>query len=67
MILTCHDCPRQISFPGSRRDVFAGLFGWSASSGKYRCASCAAEQNGNGGNHGATDRLCGHEPEPSAA
>lgn len=30
MIFTCHDCPRQLAFPGSNRDRFAALFGWSA-------------------------------------
>ncbi len=28
MILTCHRCPRQLAFGGSRRDFFARLFGW---------------------------------------
>lgn len=41
MILTCHWCPRQISFPGSKRDLYAQLFGWSAAGGKYRCGRCS--------------------------
>lgn len=28
MILTCYRCPRQISFPGSKRNLFARAFGW---------------------------------------
>lgn len=44
MIVTCHDCPRQISFPGSKRDTYARLFGWSALSGKYRCAACTDDR-----------------------
>lgn len=28
MILTCHRCPKQISFPGSKRNFYARLFGW---------------------------------------
>lgn len=28
MILTCHDCPRQLVFSGSNRERFAVLFGW---------------------------------------
>lgn len=41
MTTTCHDCPRQIGFPGSKRDAYARLFGWSVSGGKYRCAACS--------------------------
>lgn len=40
MTTTCHDCPRQISFPGSKRDTYARLFGWSTAGGKYRCTDC---------------------------
>ena len=29
MILTCHTCPKQICFPGRRRDFFARMFGWA--------------------------------------
>nr|WP_186363455.1 hypothetical protein [Rhizobium sp. ACO-34A] len=41
MILTCHDCPKQLTFPGSNRDRFAILFGWVVKGGRYRCVSCA--------------------------
>lgn len=45
MILTCHDCPRQICFHGSDRNLFARLFGWvvsarSSGGAQYRCAAC---------------------------
>ncbi len=33
MILTCHDCPKQLSFSGSNRDRFVSLFGWSVRGG----------------------------------
>ncbi|NGO64217.1 hypothetical protein G6N76_11060 [Rhizobium daejeonense] len=41
MILTCYDCPKQLSFSGSNRDRFVSLFGWSVRGGRYRCVSCA--------------------------
>lgn len=41
MILTCHDCPRQLVFSGSNRERFAMLFGWLNRGGRFYCASCA--------------------------
>ncbi|NUR12338.1 MAG: hypothetical protein HOQ20_10925 [Bradyrhizobium sp.] len=43
MMLTCHRCPRQIAFPGSKRDFFARLFGWVISGRRYFCPSCGDE------------------------
>lgn len=43
MVLTCHDCPKQISFPGANRDGCARAFGWShePDGRRYRCSACA--------------------------
>jgi hypothetical protein len=43
MIVTCHRCPRQISFPGTwrRRIAMALLFGWSHRGGRFTCAPCS--------------------------
>lgn len=44
-MLTCHLCPRQIAFRGSKRDLFARLFGWVIKGGRYFCSpSCAERQ-----------------------
>lgn len=40
MILTCHDCPRQLCFHGRKRNVFATLFGWLIRDGRYFCTDC---------------------------
>lgn len=47
MILTCHDCPRQIAFPGKSVAVrlhVACLFGWRPRDGEgFLCVPCQAE------------------------
>ncbi len=41
MILTCHDCRRQLCFHGTDRNLFARLFGWVVrGGGRYYCADC---------------------------
>ncbi|MDI6834856.1 MAG: hypothetical protein QMD99_03960 [Rhizobiaceae bacterium] len=40
MILTCHDCSRQICFHGHDRNLFARLFGWIVKERRYYCAAC---------------------------
>ncbi len=42
MILTCHDCARQLSFSGGarRRGRLARLFGWIERAGVFLCADC---------------------------
>lgn len=44
MLLTCHDCPRQIAFAGThrRRSVTARLFGWIERAGRFFCPDCGA-------------------------
>jgi len=39
-MLTCHRCPRQIAFRGSKRDLFARLFGWIIVGKRYFCPTC---------------------------
>ena len=46
MILTCHDCPRQLAFPGKSvavRHAVATAFASAARDGEgYLCVPCAA-------------------------
>ena len=61
MILTCYVCPRQLSFAGSDRRLFASLFGWEVSGGRYFCGRCQ------GGDTGASGwpLMCVEEPSVS--
>lgn len=43
MILTCHTCPRQLCFHGSKRNLFARLFGWVIRGRRYYCAECGQD------------------------
>lgn len=40
MILTCHDCPRQLCFRGSDREGMARAFGWMRRGGGFVCGGC---------------------------
>lgn len=48
MILTCHNCPRQLAFAGSSsavRQAIAIAFGWVSRQGEgYLCVSCGAAE-----------------------
>lgn len=52
MILTCHNCPRRLAFPGKSvavRHAFATAFGWAAREGEgYLCVAC---RSGEGHSH----------------
>ncbi len=43
MILTCHDCSRQLCFSGRDRRGVAAAFGWSESRNKFFCVGCARQ------------------------
>lgn len=43
MILTCHDCPRQLCFSGADRRRVAAAFGWSEIRGRFYCTGCSRQ------------------------